>query len=137
MSTQKCWSCDTPGDETSTSSGINTVDVRGRPFDSEGGGAGKFCRARIFIFEVLRVRKFIFNHLRARLFISFIPLCGIWRPKYLFFYFQGGVGQNIYFHCYPGQNIYLQNLPGPPQNQMVVSLVSWCAIVYTTVANLL
>ena len=61
-----------------------------------------------FVFEVLRVRKFIFYHfIRARLFISFIPLCGIWRPKYICFYFQGGVGQNIYFHCYPGQNIYL------------------------------
>ena len=36
----------------------------------------------------LPARKFIFYHLRARLFISFIPLQGIWRPQYLFFYFQ-------------------------------------------------
>ena len=44
--------------------------VRGRPFDSEGGGvAGKFCRDGSFIFSMSLAGKFIFRYTKARIFI--------------------------------------------------------------------
>ena len=43
--------------------------LRGRPFDSEGGGAGTFGRDRLFIFITGSAGKFIFGYIEDRIFI--------------------------------------------------------------------
>ena len=48
---------------------LNRWKIRGRPFDSEGGGAGKFCRDRLFIFITGWAGLFIFRYTKDRIFI--------------------------------------------------------------------